>query len=205
MDMGKDSGYYFLSSTAQKLWKNNDLSGQNKMLACLAETHKESFFNRVIYKTKTVPEYMLLELAENVFLNTWETFNKKGIAGKMNIAGIEYTGLFYIMFKRAYLKERGKAIRQSKEENEYGKMQSPDIENAGFEIKKDETFSAIVQRALNKISPDCKDLLMWKHVEGLSHDEIAARRKINRDSSIKMLSHCGKRFREIYSDHKNLS
>jgi DNA-directed RNA polymerase specialized sigma24 family protein len=201
--MGTDCDYFFLSSTAKEMWKTNDEIGLNKMFACLVKIYKESFFRRVIYKTKNVPEYMLHELAENVFVSAWESFNKKGITGETEIAGIEYTGFLFTIFKRAYLKGLEKAIRQSKEENLYGRMQSQDTET-DFGIKKDESFSVRAQKTLNKISPDCKDLLIWKHVQGLSHDEIAARRKIDRDSSIKMLSRCAKRFREIYADFKNL-
>jgi DNA-directed RNA polymerase specialized sigma24 family protein len=201
--MIEESSFYFLSSTAKKFWEKNDLEGQNKMFAFLVKVHKDSFFRRVTYVTGSVPDYLLTEMAENVFLSTWETFNKKGIANEIKITGIEYTGFFYIMFKRAYLKALEKMIRQSKQEYEYGLMQSSDTESIP-EINTNEAYSVRVQKALNKISPDCKDLLLWKHVDGLSHDEIASRRKIDRDSSIKMLSRCGKRFREFYSEYKNL-
>jgi RNA polymerase sigma factor (sigma-70 family) len=201
--MVREDSYYFLSSTAKRIWQHDDLHGQNEMFRSLAAEHKDFFFRRVIYKTKSVPEFMLEELAENVFLSTWETFNKKGKAGEINIESNQYTGFFYTMFKRAYLKALEKAVRQSREEKEYGKMQSADT-MAEPEIKKNETFSIRAQKALDKISPDCKDLLMWKHVHSLSHDEIAKRRNIDRNSSIKMLSRCGKRFREVYAELKNL-
>jgi hypothetical protein len=43
-------------------------------------------------------------------------------------------------------------------------------------------------------------MLIWKHILGLTHDEIARRKNIARSSSIKMLSRCGRRFGEIWRD-----
>ena len=59
--------------------------------------------------------------------------------------------------------------------------------------------------ALSRLSADCRQLLLWKHVEGLSHDEIARRKQIARSSSIKMVSRCGRRFVEIWRSLVNLT
>ncbi|HLK29915.1 MAG TPA: sigma-70 family RNA polymerase sigma factor [Puia sp.] len=188
--------HYFLSETALAIWQQNDLLGEKQMFECLYKVNKETFFRRVIFRHSTIKDDILGELAENAFLSAWEAFNENGKAGKIKFASREHTGYFFIVFKNHYLKLLEKENRQEKAKKEILKEQFL----AEEEIKHDAfSFSHKVQKALNKISPDCKDLLRWKHIEGLSHDEIAAKRNINRSSSIKMLSRCGKRFLEIYN------
>lgn len=195
-----DCSYYFLSKTAIQLWQKDDVSGQNRMYECLAAMYKESFFKQVIFKSKTVPEYRLVEIAENVFITTWLTFNTKGKAGEIEFKSSEYTGFFYTIFKRNYIKFSEKEVRQADAEKEFGNMHTAESEMAA---DKDDIFSSRTQRTLHKISPDCKQLLIWKHIEGLSHDEIAKRKNINRISSIKMVSRCGRRFLAIWRLNKN--
>ena len=48
----------------------------------------------------------------------------------------------------------------------------------GMPTDQEEIFSSRTQKTLREITPDCKQLLMWKHIEGLSHDEIAERKNI---------------------------
>src|SRR5882762_3734800 len=130
-----ETGYahYFLSNTAMEIWQKADIEGQNKMFACLYEIHKESYFRRVIFKNSSIPEYRFRELAENAFLIAWEVFNKNGSAGKISFSSTEYTGFFFIIFKRTYLKIIGKELRQLSAEKEFGKAQ-PGISEMTFEI-----------------------------------------------------------------------
>lgn len=195
-------GHYFLSNTAMEIWQKGDMEGQNRMFACLYKIHKESYFRRVIFKNSIIPEYKFREFAENAFLKAWEAFNESGRAGKISFSSTEYTGFFFIIFKRTYLKILGKELRQANAEQEFGKVQ-PGASEPAIETKKNEFFSPRTQNALNKMSENCKQLLIWRHIEGLSHDEIARRKEINRESSIKIVSRCGKRFFDIWRNSMN--
>ncbi len=192
--------YYLQSDTAIEIWNRDDAEGQGKMISGLTNFYKKSFFDQVIYKSNTVPEYRLTELAENAFLSSWEIFNKKGRAGEIAFKSSEYSGFFYIIFKRAYLKLLANEIKIVVAEKEYGKQQALEI---NMPITDRDLFSFTTQSALNKISSDCRELLIWKHVDGLSHDEIAVRKNIKRNSSIKMISRCGKRFMKHWQHHSN--
>jgi DNA-directed RNA polymerase specialized sigma24 family protein len=197
----QDCGHYFLSSTAADIWKRGDDIGSGRMLACLSAIHKESYFRRVVYKSRLIDGMVLLELAETVFLQTWEVFNKRGREGRLKLDGPEYTAYFFTAFKGNYLKSLEKELRRVTAEKEFGSWQPADGEAEGAGRAGGEggdVLSARTQKALNKLSPDCRQLLVWKHIGGLSHDEIARRKNINRSSSIKMLSRCGRRFSEIW-------
>lgn len=162
------------------------------MLASLSELHKSSFFRRVLFAQPSIPMVLLVELAENVFLHTWETFIQKLKEGSLTIEGPEYTGLFFVMFKRSYLRELGKELRRVRVEKEYERGRS------GPDAPRDESVSLRTRQALEKIGENCRQLLTWRYIEGLSHDAIAERKRIDRASSIKMVSRCGRRFAELW-------
>ena len=198
----KDCAYYFLSSTAMDIWQRGDSEGQKRMLACLSSIHKESYFRRVVYKNRAIDDSLLQEMAENVFLKTWETFNDNGLRGKLHFDKPEYTAYLFIAFKGNYLKSLEKELRRVQAEREFGGSQ-PQSSEEMTDDRKGDGFSGRTQNALNQMSPDCRQLLIWKHIEGLSHDEIARRKEINRSSSIKMLSRCGRRFSEVWQKTKH--
>ena len=193
--MSNDPEYYFLSSTAQNIWRSDDTEGQQKMFECLVKTRKDIFFRRVIYKSKKIPEYKLVDIAENVLMATWEAFNKNGRAGKIIFSAKDYTSYLFIAFKNNFLKALERELKYISAEKAFGSLQNS-FDEVVHDESRTELFSSKTKMILGSISPDCKQLLIWKHVEGLTHDEIAARKNINRNSSIKMVSRCSRRFFE---------
>ncbi|MDQ6763420.1 MAG: hypothetical protein M3015_12440 [Bacteroidota bacterium] len=200
--MQADCDHYFLSKTAVEIWQKDDAKGQSKMYDCLKNVYKESFFRQVVFKSKTVPYYRLTEIAESVFNSAWTNITLKGKEGKIVFEEPEYTGFFYTVFKRNYLKLSAKEIKYAEIENKYRQGQETKTEMK-TDADKGELFSPETQRAMNKISPNCRQLLMWKHIDGLSHDEIAGMKNIDRDSSIKMVSRCGQQLLQILRDNRN--
>lgn len=195
-----DCSYYFLSSTAIGIWQNDDQEGQKNMFACLSAIYKDPWFHRVIFKSSEIPNDVLKDLAENVFLATWEKFNENGKAGKLQFDKPEYTSYLFTAFKGNYLKALQKELKQAKAEQEFGSRQT-----AGNTYPEEAFFSDRTRKALDQLSPDCRQLLIWKHIEGLSHDEIALRKNVQRSSSIKMVSRCGRRFIELWRTKTNLT
>jgi hypothetical protein len=191
--MELDSAYYLLSSTAMDMWHKRDIAGQDNMFRCLSQTHKASFFGRVIFRNGAVPEYRLRDLAENVFLETWEVFSRKGQAGEIVLQSREYAGFYFVMFKRGYLKALEKEILARKAELEFGRDRLKEV-SAEVDIRDDRTLSPRTRAVLDQLGANCRELLIWKHIEQLSHDEIAKRRHMDRSSSIKMVSRCGRNF-----------
>jgi hypothetical protein len=196
-----DCDHYFLSETAQLIWKTNDSSGEKKMYECMSSVHKESFFKRVVFQNNYVPYYRALDIAEGVFNIEWIKFNEKGRAGIIVLESLTYTGLFYIIFKRAYIRVIEREMKIAKHEISYKKSQPMTINEIDFD--KNMMFSPQTQKALDAISANCKQMLIWKHIDGLSHDEIALEKNINRESSIKMVSRCGKQFLGFLENYSN--
>jgi hypothetical protein len=187
-----DCNYYFLTSTAKQIWFSNDTQAEGIMFECLSSTHKKSFFNKVVFKGGTIPEYKLSDFADEAFLLTWEQISAKGKEGRFSIDDVEYTWFFFRAFKFNYLKQLEKAIKLQKAEKGYGNSMplTSDI--------KDKSFSWRTQTVLNKLSAGCRELVTWKFIENLSHDEISQLRNIERTTSIKLVSRCGKKFLEIW-------
>ena len=177
-----------------RICRQGDREGLQKMLASLTSLHKASFFRRVIFPQPSIPSFLLEELAEGAFLQTWETLVRKIGEGSLTVESPDYTGLFYVMFKRCYLKELGKELRRVRVEKEYGEAGA----DAGSRAKENESFSLRTRRALGGIGENCRQLLTWRYIEGLSHDAIAERKQIDRTSSIKMVSRCGRKFSELW-------
>lgn len=190
----QECGYYLLSSTAMDVWKRGDVDGIGRMMVCVAAVHKESFFRRVIYRSSLVAPEALRELAETIFWETWERFNERGREGMLRLDGREYAGYLFTAFKGNYLKGLEREVRRAVAEGESRNF------GVGEEGEGEGEWAERARKALERMSPDCRRLLVWKHIAGLTHDEIARRKNINRSSSIKMLSRCGKRFSEIWRD-----
>jgi DNA-directed RNA polymerase specialized sigma24 family protein len=188
-----DSGYYFLSSTAIAIWQRGDREGEDKMLVCLSTVYRQAWFDRVIFNSSLLSGEALWDMAATVFLSTWEHFNEQGKAGKLRFDKPEYTSYLFTAFKGNYLKALQKELRRVEAEKAFG-------DRAAVESGKpaDSFLPERTAKALSRLSADCRQLLLWKHVEGLSHDEIARRKQIARSSSITMVSRCGRRFMEIW-------
>ena len=196
-----DCGYYFLSSTAIAIWQQGDREGEDKMLVCLSTVYRQAWFDRVIFNSNALSGETLRDMAENVFLSTWEHFNAQGKAGKLRFDKPEYTSYLFTAFKGNYLKALQKELRRVEAEKEFGGSYLA----AETGVPMDSFLLERTAKALSRLSADCRQLLLWKHVEGLSHDEIARRKQIARSSSIKMVSRCGRRFMEIWRSLVNLT
>ena len=199
--MDSDYSYYFLKETAISVWKNEDTDTRNKMLVYLIELHKENWFKRVIYKKGFIAAWKLREFAEDAFEIAWEKFNEGGKAGKINIKRSEYLNLLYTIFRYTFLKllEQEKKYRIA--ERVFFKNEMLENESTGY-IEEEENILAHVQRVLNKMNSNCAELIQWRYKQRLSFDEIAIRKKIKRESCIKILSRCKKSFLEIYRNNK---
>jgi DNA-directed RNA polymerase specialized sigma24 family protein len=189
----KDCGYYFLGSTAIAIWQQGDREGEDRMLVCLSTVYRQAWFERVIFNCSVLSGETLRDMAENVFLSTWEHFTAQGKAGKLRFDKPEYTPYLFTAFKGNYLKALQKELRRVQAEKEFGGSYA-----AETGLPADSFLPERMEKALDRLSADCRQLLLWKHVEGLSHDEIARRKQIARSSSIKMVSRCGRRFMEVW-------
>jgi DNA-directed RNA polymerase specialized sigma24 family protein len=191
-----DCGYYFLGSTAIAIWQQDDREGQDRMLVCLSTVYRQAWFERVIFNSSVLSDEALRDMAATVFLSTWEHFNAQGKAGKLSFDKLEYTSYLFTAFKGNYLKALQKELRRVEAEKAFGGHDAA----AGSGLAADSFLPERTAKALSRLSADCRQLLLWKHVEGLSHDEIAHRKQIARSSSIKMVSRCGRRFMEIWRE-----
>ena len=197
-----DCGYYFLSSTAIAIWQQDDREGEGKMLGCLSTVYRQIWFERVIFTSSALSGEALRDMAENVFLSTWEYFNAQGKAGKLRFDKPEYTAYLFTAFKGNYLKALQRELRRVDAERAFG---GSHLAVAETSLHVDSLPLERMAKTLDRLSPDCRQLLLWRHVEELSHDEIASRKQIARSSSIKMVSRCGRRFVEIWRTIVNLN
>ena len=197
--MEMDCNYYFLTGTALEIWRNGDKEGENRMWKCLYERREEHFFPRVIYRNGRVAVERITELAETAFHTAWEAFTNDGRAGKNRTSDRQYTAYFFGIFRFKFLKLLAQEqVRRTAEEEFHQRGTGGDA--PGFEIKPGGLYSPRVQKVLDAISPDCRQLLTWRYVDGLSHDLIAEKKKIERESSIKMVHRCKQRFLKAWSD-----
>jgi DNA-directed RNA polymerase specialized sigma24 family protein len=195
-----DCDTYFNSSTAIRIWRENDAAGEQRMFSCLCEVHKEDYFRKVIFSGGRIDEASCRDLAEDAFLATWETFNQHGKASRLDFQQPAYTGYFYVAFKRNYLKMLGKELKKMSAEKAF--VRAGEQSTLPF-AEGNEALRAKVMKTMDKMSPDCRKLLEWKHIRGLSHDEIAQRKQITRVSSIRMVSRCAMRFIKLWNQPGN--
>ena len=198
--MEKESGHYFLTATAVKIWRENDTREESQMFACLTG-EKDFFFKRVIFKNSSIPQYKLIEFAETAFLQIWMDFRTRGRACTLKIESADYRAYFYKAFKNKYLKLVEKETKTMIGERGFaaasGEFTDDEKESAN-------PAAAKIARVLYEIDKGCRDLLTWYYIEGTSYDDIVKKRnnKINRLSAIKILSRCRKRFLKIWTELK---
>jgi DNA-directed RNA polymerase specialized sigma24 family protein len=189
--MEKDCSHYFLSKTATEVWQNKDVRGQKQMYECCNAIQKPKFFRKVVFKNGKIHEERLLHIAEEIFIKSWEDFNLRGMSEGYEFKKSEYTNLLYTIFKRSYIKRLSwEMIRANAEQDFYKKTSEETTMSTGSE----DIFSSRTQKALTEITPNCKQLLIWTFVDGLSYDEIAQRKNIARENCTKMVWACKKHF-----------
>jgi DNA-directed RNA polymerase specialized sigma24 family protein len=187
--------HYFLTATAQEIWLRGEKEDEDKLLEALYRIRKEKYFPRVIYPNGRVEIERMAELAEAAFLRAWEDFSRDGRAGKNKTKERSYVWYFFGIFRNKFLNLLGEEQVRLRAEIEFGNRYSTEGEPE-FEIGKPALFSAATEAVLRETGANCRELLIWRFAEGLSHDEIARRRQMTRDSSIKMVARCKKRFLE---------
>jgi DNA-directed RNA polymerase specialized sigma24 family protein len=197
--------HYFLTATAREVWLRGEKEEEDKLLEALYRIRREKYFPRVIYPNGRVVVERMLELAEAAFLRAWEDFSRDGRAGKNKTAERSYVWYFFGIFRNKFLNLLAEEQVRLLAEVEFGNRYSTES-MAEFEIGKPALFSAATEAVLRETGENCRELLIWRFAEGLSHDEIARRREMTRDSSIKMVARCKKRFLEkrINDRHKRL-
>lgn len=192
--MVQDLEYYLTKEAAAAICSRGDREGLAKMFSALATLRKDWFFRRVIFTRPDIPRIFLEELAEEAFLRTWDVFVERVGDGRLLLKAPDYSELFFTMFKRRYW--RLLAVERNRIDAERGFGHGPlDMPS------RDEAMSFRTLQALNKLGDKCRELLIWRYVEDLSHDDIAARRNIDRSSSIKMVSRCGQRFAALWHNY----
>lgn len=187
--------HFFLTATAQEVWQRGEKAGEDRMLEALYRIRREKYFPRVIYSNSRVQMERMIELAEAAFLRAWEDFSRDGRAGKNKTQERSYVWYFFGIFRYKFLSLLSEEQARLRAEAEFGGRYSGESP-AEFEISRPAPFSAATEAVLRATGENCRELLIWRFAEGLSHDEIAARRGMTRDSSIKMVARCKKRFLE---------
>ncbi|HWB27632.1 MAG TPA: sigma factor-like helix-turn-helix DNA-binding protein [Chitinophagaceae bacterium] len=200
--MSKKNKYYLLTSTANKIWRDNDLKEQQQMYVNFVKEYKDLFFRQVITNHSKIPAYILAEIAENALLMSWEMFTNAGIEKKITIKSAEYSGYLFIIFKRTYFKLLTKEIRHSESADEFAQSENNDFVTL-IEPEVGSPFSIIVQRILDSMSPVDKQLMIWRYVDELTIDDITERKSISRNSIIKELSRAKKKFTDLYNELNN--
>lgn len=197
--------HYFLTATAREVWLRGEKEEEDKLLEALYRIRREKYFPRVIYPNGRVASERMMELAEAAFLRAWEDFSRDGRAGKNKTTERSYVWYFFGIFRYKFLNLLAEEQVRLRAEAEFGNRYSAESRTE-FEIGKPALFSAATEAILRETGENCRELLIWRFAEELSHDEIARRREMTRDSSIKMVARCKKRFLEkrINDRHKRL-
>ena len=195
--------HYFLTETARAVWLRGGKEEEDKLLEALYRIRREKYFPRVIYSNGRIESERMMELAEAAFLRAWEDFSRDGRAGKNKTKERSYVWYFFGIFRNKFLDLLAEEQVRLQAEVEFGNRYSAEG-IPEFEIGKPALFSAATEAVLRETGENCRELLIWRFAEGLSHDEIARRREMTRDSSIKMVARCKKRFLEkrINDRHK---
>ncbi|MCU0335662.1 MAG: hypothetical protein MUF62_11585 [Chitinophagaceae bacterium] len=119
--------------------------------------------------------------------------------GKINLEEPTYLGYLFRSFKNNFLKGLAKRQKALAAEKEFGR----DLEHehpAGSGAEQVDFFSPRTAKCLQQLSPDGRQLLIWRHIDGKSYDEIAALKHIERESAIKLASRYKQQFLELWKN-----
>lgn len=179
----------FLTANVVDIFKTGSAAGINRLYACLDKLHKASFFDRVPHSWSEVPLYMITDLKESAFHESWEAFCLQMRNGAL-ISKEDCTGYIFTIFKRRYLKLLLREQRRITREKTMG-GHLYDQESETVDLVK-------LKQAMAALEPNCAKFLNEKKVLGKSAEEMAAARNITPAAVDQMVWRCKKRFLEIW-------
>ncbi len=197
--MRNGSELYSLTAYIMKVWENADEAGRAMVWNYLHETQKPIWFKRVIFKHSQISYEDLHDIAEDTFITSWNSFESSGRLGKLNIEEPSYLGYLFRSFKNNFLKGLARRQKALAAEKEYGRDATHEPPPSSS-IDQVDFFSPRTARCLQQLSPDGRQLLIWRHVDGKTYDEIAALKNIERESAIKLASRYKQQFLELWKN-----
>lgn len=199
----------FETGSVLRLWADKDVEGQKRLFECLYDHFRTKLLRRLVYWNGRIPGPIQDELAHTSFLVAWESFSRQVLPAG-SIAGDSLLPYFNRMVKNKFIDACRKEMRSRTEEAAYQRLVADDREEPGFlggredpglfSGRDDQEYSPRMQRALERIGENCREALLLKYEQRLSHEAIALKRGIQPEASRQMIWRCRKRFIELYEN-----
>jgi len=203
----------FETGSVLRLWADKDVEGQKRLFECLYDHFRTKLIRRLVYWNGRIPGAIQDELAHTSFVVAWEAFSRQGLP----VGGIDGDSLlpyFNRMVKNKFIDACKKEIRRRVEEAVYQRMVGEDREEPGgdglfggratfLSGGDDPGYSLRMQRALERVGESCREAILMKYEQRLSHEVIAQKRGIRLETSRQIIWRCRKRFIELYENLNN--
>ena len=202
----------FETASVQRLWADRDVEGQKRLFECLYDHFRTKLLRRLVYWNGRIPGPMQDELAHTSFLVAWESFSRQALLSG-RIEGDSLLPYFNRMVKNKFIDACRKEMRSRVDEAAYQRLVADDREEPGFAGGREESglfggredreYSPRMQRALERVGENCREALLQKYEQRLSHEAIAQKKGIQPEASRQMIWRCRKRFIELYENFNN--
>ncbi len=173
----------------------------------------KSAFTRIFYiynsrlsyfaKTYVIDKDIAANIVQDAFLQLWE--NKKKLSDNTFIVAYLYTitrnsCLNYLKHQRVEAKYHQKVIKDSLElELNYGALRSLDFDLYDFE-----RVQAIIDKTIQLLTPQCKEVFMMSRFKNMSNAEIASKLNISVKAVEANITRALKIFRSELKDYLSL-
>jgi RNA polymerase sigma factor (sigma-70 family) len=171
-----------------------------KFVSCFFVCYKAVFINWSVVMYKGYDKKFMQYNADNAFTDAVVKFKDAAIEGKLYEGKASLRTILFQYFRNTLRSILLNEKRQQGKQDNYGKSIGTNnnltfIEND--EILKREAMYATLENALNKMNPTDKQIIVWRHLEEKSCDEIARLLDITKEAATNRIYRCMERLRNL--------
>jgi RNA polymerase sigma factor (sigma-70 family) len=200
----KECSKTFTFAIVKKAFNEGGKNVSDKIVSCFYNCFREVFLKWALITYKAYPVETIAFIAENSFTDSVLKFQRaikeKGLyEGKATIKTILFTYfrntmLENIQTERRLLEKKGKLTSYLDTETSYNNIYTSDDTKENLLLK--------LENAISKMGPQDRQIVLWRHIELKSNEEIAILLNITIPSATNRIYRCMERLRKQIENYK---
>ena len=178
------------------IFKKQLLKETERIVSCLYSCFQEGFIKWATITYKHYPEESILFISNNSFTDGILKFKEKAESDDIYKSNASLKTILFSFYRFKLLENLKKEQRLLIKNERYERDNKEGSVWMG-EDDEIETRYLILEHALEKMEPVDKQIIVWRHIEEKSCDEIAQLLAINRNSATTRIYRCMKRLRNL--------
>jgi RNA polymerase sigma factor (sigma-70 family) len=199
----------FLKNNLNKIaeiFKSNIKQDADKIISCFYSCFKDAFIKWTLVMYNRYPEDFINFISDISFTDGILKFTEKAAAGDIYDSNTTIKTVLFSFYRNKILENLQKEKRLLEKNKKYTpayKEETLEKDNEEYALR--EKRYSILELALAKMEPTDRQIIIWRHLEEKSCDEIADLLAINKESATNRIYRCMQRLRSLTenSDKQN--